>query len=77
MKIDWKRKLSSRKFWAMLGGFIAAVLAFLGASEAVSTQVTAIISAAGVIIAYILAEGINDAAHAETQKGDEESDEQE
>lgn len=72
MKIDWKRKLSSRKFWAMLGGFIAAVLAFLGASETVSTQVTAIISAAGVIIAYILAEGFNDAAHAECDEPEDE-----
>lgn len=74
MKIDWKRKLSSRKFWAMLGGFIAAVLAFIGASETVSTQVTAIISAAGVIIAYILAEGFTDAAHAETEDEDNEKD---
>ena len=72
MKIDWKRKLSSRKFWAMLGGFMAAVLAFIGASETVSTQVTAIISAAGVIIAYILAEGFTDAAHAEPEDDDGE-----
>ena len=25
-KIDWKRKLSSRKFWAALIGFITAIL---------------------------------------------------
>lgn len=72
MKIDWKRKLSSRKFWAMVGGFIAAVMAFLGASEAVSTQITAIISAAGVIIAYILAEGFTDAAHSDGEGHDGE-----
>ena len=70
MKIDWKRKLSSRKFWAAVGGFAAAILAFLGASEAVSTQVTAIISAAGVLIAYIMAEGFADAAHT-GESGDE------
>lgn len=64
MKIDWRRKLSSRKFWAAVGGVVAAVLAFIGASDAVTTQVTAIISAAGVLIAYILAEGFADAAHA-------------
>jgi len=69
MKIDWKRKLSSRKFWAAVGGVVAAVLAFVGASDAVTTQVTAIISAAGVLIAYILAEGFADAAHA----GDDQS----
>ena len=72
MKIDWKRKLSSRKFWAAVGGVIAAIMAFLGASEAVSTQVTAIISAAGVLIAYILAEGFADAAHADDVDKDEQ-----
>lgn len=71
MKIDWKRKLTSRKFWAMIAGFIAAVLAFVGTSDTVITQVTAIISAAGVIVAYILAEGMTDAAHAETDREDE------
>lgn len=71
MKIDWKRKLTSRKFWAMIAGFIAAVLAFVGTSDTVITQVTAIISAAGVIVAYILAEGMTDAAYAETDREDE------
>ena len=71
MKIDWKRKLTSRKFWAAVGGFAAAVLAYVGASDVVSTQVTAIISAAGVLIAYILAEGFTDAAHTDDdRKGD-------
>lgn len=77
MKIDWKRKLSSRKFWAMIAGFVAAVLAFVGTSDTAVTQVTAIISAAGVIVAYILAEGITDAAHAETEKEDEDGGEEE
>lgn len=72
MKIDWKRKLSSRKFWAAVGGFAAAVMAFVGASETVSTQVTAIISAAGVLIAYILAEGFADAAHADDVDKDQQ-----
>lgn len=69
MKIDWKRKLSSRKFWAAVAGVAAAVMAFVGASDTVATQVSAIISAAGVLIAYILAEGFTDAAHA----GDKDS----
>lgn len=68
MKIDWRRKLSSRKFWAAVGGLAAAILAFIGASDAIVTQVTAVISAAGVLIAYILAEGFTDAAHVEDNK---------
>lgn len=60
MGIDWKRKLSSRKFWAALAAFVGAVAVFCGAGESVITEVTAIISAAGVLAAYILGESIVD-----------------
>ncbi len=63
MKIDWKRKLSSRKFWAALAGFVGAVAVFCGAGESVITEVTAVISAAGVLAAYILGESIIDSAN--------------
>jgi drug/metabolite transporter (DMT)-like permease len=62
MGIDWKRKLSSRKFWAALAGFVGAVAVFCGAGESMITEVTAIISAAGVLIAYILGESIIDSS---------------
>lgn len=70
MGIDWKRKLSSRKFWAALAAFVGAVAVFCGAGESVITEMTAIISAAGVLIAYILGESIVDSASA----GDETED---
>ena len=38
MKIDWKRKLSSRKFWAALIGFITPLLVMLGLPESEVTQ---------------------------------------
>ena len=60
MKIDWKRKLSSRKFWAALAARVGAVAVVCGAGESVITEVTAIISAAGVLAAYILGESIVD-----------------
>ena len=65
MGIDWKRKLSSRKFWAALAGFVGAVAVFCGAGESVITEMTAIISAAGVLIAYILGESMIDSSAAE------------
>ena len=67
MGIDWKRKLSSRKFWAALAGFIGAVAVFCGAGESMITEVTAIISAAGVLIAYILGESIIDSSSADSE----------
>ena len=42
MGIDWKRKLSSRKFWAALAGFVGAVAVFCGAGESMITEVTAL-----------------------------------
>lgn len=59
--IDWKRKLSSRKFWACIIGFITPVLLGFGVANDAVTQITAIISSAGCLIAYILSEGYVDA----------------
>ena len=60
--IDWKAKLTSRKFWAAIAQFIAMlVVAFKGTQET-ATQITAIIMAGASVIAYIIGEGLIDAA---------------
>ena len=61
---DIKRKLTSRKFWAALAGFVSMLAVALGASEATATQVTALIMAGASVIAYIIGEGLADAAGA-------------
>lgn len=71
MGIDWKRKLASRKFWAALAAFIGAVAVFCGAGESVITEITAIISTAGVLIAYILGESIVDSSAAGKDETDD------
>lgn len=53
---DLKRKLSSRKFWAALAGFITSILYALRWAETDITQMAGIITAAGVLVAYILGE---------------------
>ena len=62
MKIDWKRKLTSRKFWAAVIGFVTPTIIALGASETEATQIAAIIMAGATLIAYIIGEGMTDAA---------------
>lgn len=57
MKIDWKRKLSSRKFWVALIGFISALCIAFNVDSGTVEQVTAIIMSGTSLIAYILAEG--------------------
>ena len=61
MKIDWKPKLSSRKFWSAVAGFIVPLLLAFGVSDSNITQVTALIMSGGSLIAYILGEGMIDA----------------
>lgn len=61
MKIDWKSKLSSRKFWSAVAGFVVPLLLAFGVSDSNITQVTALIMSGGSLIAYILGEGMIDA----------------
>ena len=61
-KIDWKRKLTSRKFWAAAVGFVTPIMIAAGATDNSITQVTAIITGGATLIAYIIGEGMTDAA---------------
>ncbi len=46
MKIDWARKLTSRKFWAAIVGFVVPLIIASGGTAEFATEVTAIIMAA-------------------------------
>lgn len=72
-KIDWMRKLTSRKFWLALIGFITPLLLAFGVSETSATQVAGIILAGADVIAYVLAEGLTDAAYAKNDDGGNET----
>lgn len=61
MKINWKQKLSSRKFWAALIGFVSALLFAFNVAEVQIEKIVGIITAGSTLIAYILAEGYVDA----------------
>lgn len=69
-KIDCKRKLTSRKFWVAVIGFITAILVALHIDQMTVEQVTAIVSAMATLIAYIIGEGMTDAAHIREGKDD-------
>lgn len=61
--IDWKRKLTSRKLWAAICALVVNCIIAFGGTQAVATQVTAIIMGTGTVIAYIIGEGLVDAAN--------------
>ena len=67
-KIDWKSKLTSRKFWLAVASFISLLIIAFGGSQETATQVTAIIMAGATVVAYIIGEGMVDAASVNQQK---------
>lgn len=62
--MDWKRKLTSRKFWATIINFVTQLLIIFRVSESESAQVAAVIMAGAGVIAYIVGEGMADAVGA-------------
>ena len=62
--IDWKAKLTSRKFWAAIAEFVTMLIVALGGSQETAVQVTALIMAGASVIAYIIGEAWTDAAGA-------------
>lgn len=62
--IDWKMKLTSRKFWLAIIGLVSGILiAFRVDAETVET-VSGVIMSAASVVAYIIGEGLADAAGA-------------
>jgi len=62
--MDWKRKLCSRKFWCAIATFVSMIAITMGKSQEVATKVTSLIMAGAAVVAYIVGEGLIDAAGA-------------
>ena len=56
MKVDWRRKLSSRKLWCAILGVVLSVMTMYGSSDDDKTKVTGLITATSTLVIYILAE---------------------
>jgi hypothetical protein len=74
MKINWVQKLTSRKFWAAVITFVTSLLVAFGVPDLTVEQVIAVISAGSVMIAYIIGEGLVDAARVEKENNNESED---
>ena len=72
MKSDWKRKLTSRKLWAAVVGFVTPLILASGGSAELATEIAAIIMSGAALIAYIIGEGLSDAANTNNNTGKEE-----
>lgn len=61
MKIDWKRKLTSRKFWMAVISLITSIVMIAGGSEAQAQQIAGVVLQAATVLAYCIGEGLADA----------------
>lgn len=64
--INWKQKLTSRKFWAAVVGFVTSILTAIGYSDNTIVMTTGVIMAGASLIAYIIGEGLVDASREQT-----------
>ena len=64
-KIDWKRKLTSRKLWLSIASFVAMLMIAINGDEGSAQQVSALIMAGATVIGYVIGEGLADAGNKE------------
>jgi hypothetical protein len=64
MGIDWKRKLTSRKFWAAIALFVSGCMVAFGGSAEKAEVISGLIMQGAAVVAYIIGEGLADAAAA-------------
>lgn len=67
-KIDWVRKLTSRKLWTAVASFVSMMILATGGTDNTATQVTALIMAGASVVAYIIGEGLTDSSHADNEE---------
>ena len=65
--INWVRKLTSRKLWTAVASFVSMMILATGGAENTAKQGTALIMAGASVIAYIIGEGLTDAANIEAE----------
>ncbi len=63
MKIDWKRKLTSRKLWISLAGFVAGLIVIFGGTQETADKITGAIMSGAAVVGYVLGEGLADSGN--------------
>lgn len=64
-QIDWKRKLTSRKFWMAIIALITGILTAFNVDAGTVEKVSGLVMSGASAIAYIIAEGLVDAENKE------------
>ena len=70
MKIDWKRKLTSRKWWVSVAALVSGLILAFGGGDEVATTVSGCMMATAAVVGYTVGEGLTDGGHKEDSNGD-------
>ena len=65
--VNWKRKLTSRKFWVAVVGLVSGIMIAFGSDAETVETVSGCIMSAASVVAYIIGEGLADAQHVESE----------
>lgn len=65
-KIDWKRKLTSRKLWLSVANFASMLCVYFGHAVSDGEKIAALILAGGTVIGYVIGEGLADSGDSVT-----------
>lgn len=71
--INWKQKLTSRKFWALVAALVTAILTGVATDNQIA-HVVSVISGIGACVAYMFAEAKVDAARITNESEDPQND---
>ena len=53
MKIDWRRKLTSRKFWLAVAAFVSGLILAFGGTETQATTISGVILQGAAVLGYL------------------------
>lgn len=75
MRIDWRRKLTSRKLWISVAGFVAGLIIIFGGSQENADKISGAILSGAAVVGYVVGEGLTDAAAVDKSEdnGDEDN----
>lgn len=74
MKINWQRKLTSRKLWVAVAGFAAGLIVLFGGSKESADKISGSILSGAAVVGYIVGEGLTDAAASKNKDDNDKED---
>ena len=70
--IDWKRKLTSRKLWISIAGFVTGLIIIFGGSQETADKISGSIMSGAAVIGYVIGEGLADGSSTTTTTKEED-----